>query len=88
MTWKENPTMADTILAHCKRWKKLAKQAVKNFKPIERHYTIDTCPDCYGTQPQGGEMAYIQGCNDCELKSECGKITHKLYEQARKAPRK
>jgi len=66
--------------AYYKRWKKAQKAAVKNFKPITRHYTIDKCPDCWGSLPQGNESAWAKGCHGCEVFDECGEATEAVQE--------
>jgi hypothetical protein len=68
------------MYAEYKRWLKLQKQAVKDFKPITVTYTIDSCPDCYGSLPQGNESAWAKGCHDCSVREYCGKMTEAVYE--------
>lgn len=49
------------------RWLKAQKAAVKNFKPIVITSTINVCPDCFGSLPQGNESAWAKGCHECPL---------------------
>lgn len=56
------------------------RAAVKNFKPITRTITIHECLPCYGSQPEGGESAWAQGCPDCEVRGECSRVTAECYD--------
>lgn len=58
-----------------KKWKANQEAAAKAFKPITIHYTIKTCPDCYGGRPQGNESAWAKGCHDCGVFDSCGDDT-------------
>jgi len=60
------------------RWLKAQKEAVSSFKPIQVTYTISSCPDCFGSLPQGNESAWAKGCKECPLYTDsdaCSKAT-------------
>ena len=64
--------------ASYKRWLEAQKAAVSNFKPVTISYTINNCPDCFGSLPQGNESAWAKGCKECPLYTEsnaCQKAT-------------